>query len=85
MVSTAFASMPAAARLATSDPAVGAIWPPEPVSMRTSLLPLLMTSGVKGVGSHGSAGRLPPSPLHVGKIGVARQLVIFGRFQIRRR
>ena len=51
MRSTAFGSMPAAARLSPSTPADGAIWPPVPVSTSTSLLPVLTTKVVNGVAS----------------------------------
>jgi len=37
--------------LARSTPAEGAIWPPVPVSIRTSFCPVLTTSVVKGVAS----------------------------------
>ena len=51
MTSTALGSMPAAARLSPSEPAVGAICPPVPVSSSTSLRPVLTTSVVNGVAS----------------------------------
>ncbi len=49
--STALGSMPAEARLSRSTPAEGAIWPPVPVSMSTSFLPVLTISVVNGVAS----------------------------------
>jgi hypothetical protein len=48
-MSIAFASIPAAARFAWNKPVVGLVPGGKPVSIRTSLGPVLTTTGLKGI------------------------------------
>ena len=83
MRSTAFGSMPAATRLSRNAPAEGAIWPPVPVSMSTSFLPVLTTSVVNGVASLSAGMKASASACSTSANGALRMnFSVIGRYQM---
>jgi predicted lipid-binding transport protein (Tim44 family) len=83
MRSIAFGSIPAARRSARNTPADGAIWPPVPVSIRTSFAPVLTISVVKGVASLSAGMNASASALSTSANGtLPMNLSVIGRYQM---
>ena len=83
MVSMALGATPAALRLSSMTPAVSAICPAVPVSIKTSLDPVLTSSAVKVTGStRGGRKAAANAALTSAPLALRMNLSSIGRYQV---